>query len=78
MFEYLYIERAIQTIEKYPKVAGIIAAYFLASEMQGNLAKVRMLKIETDKELLTAQTTLECEKIRLETARIEAENRASK
>jgi predicted RND superfamily exporter protein len=74
MFEWYYITSAIQQLEKHPKVVKVIAAYVLCSEIQGNIAKTRMLKIKKESELRIAETQLECEKIRLETARIEAQN----
>lgn len=77
MFELFYIERALQTLEKFPKVAGFIAAYVLASEIQGNVTKVKMLRSKNETELRVAETNLETERLRLETAKIEQANRTT-
>lgn len=69
MFELFYLGRIIDFVEKYPResIAGItaVAVTYQFTNVKAEKAKLEAAKIER-----------ECELIRLETAKVEAQNRA--
>jgi hypothetical protein len=72
MFEFLYLGRVIEFVEKYPRESLAAAAAVLISH---HIADVKSEKIKADAKIEAARIELQCELIRLETAKIETQNR---
>lgn len=71
MFELFYAGRVIEFIEKYPResIAGLTAV----------IISHQITSVKTEKaKLETAKIERECELIRLETAKLEAQNNTTK
>lgn len=72
MFEFLYLGRVIEFVEKYPRESLAAAAAVLISRQ---ITDLKAEKIKAEKMVEVKQIELQCEIIRLETARVEAQNR---
>lgn len=74
MFEFLYLGQVIDLVDKHPKEA---LAAIVAITAGSSLSHIRAEKIKAEKEIKVAEIRRECELIRLETAKFEAQNRSS-
>lgn len=74
MFELFYLGRVIEFVEKYPRetIAGVTAIV-----ISHHLTSIKQEKVKAEAKVEAARVELQCELIRLETAKFEAQNRTN-